>query len=798
MATTHEIGIRLGMSGVSSVMQGARQVNSAIGSIGSAAQRATGLLTGMVAGAGLVGVFSKISANTIQAEREQSQLAAALQATGNAAGYSQGRLNEMASALEGLTTFAAGDINQAQTVLLGFTNITGQQLPKALQRAADFATRTGVSIASAAETMGRALDIPSVGMASLQRQGFKFSESQIAMARELEKTGRVAEAQQLVFDALDETYGGAAVAARDTYGGAITALKNTINGLLTGTDGSLEGAKEAVNDLNDTLSSPQTKEAFETLIGAVARLSGVLVEGVAEFANFGTVIARTMADLSGNLTPLDKIEGEIQDVDRALNNSFFGRPTKYLTTSREELEAIRATLVKQREALGGAAIEAKKLTSAMVLPDMTVRAPGAINLKDGDKKTSGKSQAEKDYETGQRFLKTLEQQAFKTQERSAWEQLNFDLQNKELRLTGAQLDRAQGLATAIDMARDAEQQRAAEIDRQNQAFALQNSLLQQQSGYQLALDSYGLSDRAASDMRERVAIQARQQEAITKMVQEHAEELRRVEGDAARERLQAQFEDRLAMQQAAQQQELQLFDASLQERTARERNASLGLVAGIRTWVDEAQDAYGQMKGFATNAMSSMEDALTSFATTGKLSFSDMARSIIADLVRIQIHAAAAGILGNLSGLFGAKTTGSSIYSLAGSGSSGLGLKMNAKGDVYNSPSLSSYRNQIHDTPQFFAFARGGVFAEAGAEAIMPLTRGADGNLGVRATGAGTVVNIYNQTGAQVEQTQRRGADGTNILDVVIKQAVNAVAGQLASDSGAIGQAMRARVKMGM
>ncbi|MFZ7338167.1 hypothetical protein ACLS0R_18225, partial [Comamonas jiangduensis] len=36
------------------------------------------------------------------------------------------------------------------------------------------------------------------------------------------------------------------------------------------------------------------------------------------------------------------------------------------------------------------------------------------------------------------------------------------------------------------------------------------------------------------------------------------------------------------------------------------------------------------------------------------------------------------------------------------------------------------------------AFAKGaGVFAEAGPEAIMPLTRGPDGNLGVRAHGGG-------------------------------------------------------------
>ncbi|MGY3161107.1 phage-related minor tail protein, partial [Ewingella americana] len=42
------------------------------------------------------------------------------------------------------------------------------------------------------------------------------------------------------------------------------------------------------------------------------------------------------------------------------------------------------------------------------------------------------------------------------------------------------------------------------------------------------------------------------------------------------------------------------------------------------------------------------------------------------------------------------------------------------------------------NTPTMFAFAQGaGVFGEAGPEAIMPLTRAADGSLGVRAVGGG-------------------------------------------------------------
>lgn len=66
----------------------------------------------------------------------------------------------------------------------------------------------------------------------------------------------------------------------------------------------------------------------------------------------------------------------------------------------------------------------------------------------------------------------------------------------------------------------------------------------------------------------------------------------------------------------------------------------------------------------------------------------------------------------------------------------------NANGGVYTSPSLHSYANQVHDSPKLFAFAQGGVFAEAGPEAIMPLTRGSDGKLGVMSHGSSGLQNL--------------------------------------------------------
>lgn len=89
----------------------------------------------------------------------------------------------------------------------------------------------------------------------------------------------------------------------------------------------------------------------------------------------------------------------------------------------------------------------------------------------------------------------------------------------------------------------------------------------------------------------------------------------------------------------------------------------------------------------------------------------------------------------------------------AGSGAMGMptgwqGNVPNAKGGVYASPSLSAFSGEIVSNPTLFAFARGaGLMGEAGPEAIMPLKRGADGSLGVRAIGGGqqsaAAPNVY-------------------------------------------------------
>lgn len=132
----------------------------------------------------------------------------------------------------------------------------------------------------------------------------------------------------------------------------------------------------------------------------------------------------------------------------------------------------------------------------------------------------------------------------------------------------------------------------------------------------------------------------------------------RREGRISEDDYQAQLEalrkyqtDRVSLEQSATQ---QMLDA--------QSNWETGATRALANYADSARNVFSQTEGAVTRAFGSMEDALVTFATTGKLNFGDFARSVIADLIRIQTRAALSGIftqLGNLvMGASGEATVG--------------------------------------------------------------------------------------------------------------------------------------------
>ena len=114
-------------------------------------------------------------------------------------------------------------------------------------------------------------------------------------------------------------------------------------------------------------------------------------------------------------------------------------------------------------------------------------------------------------------------------------------------------------------------------------------------------------------------------------------------------------------------------------------------------------------------AFKGMEDALVNFVMTGKLNFSDLAKSIISDMARIFIRQQLLKPFANI-------------------------FKANADGNAFGANGIVKYRKGgIVNSPTMFAYGGSnlGIMGEAGPEAILPLKRGRGGKLGVIAQGGG-------------------------------------------------------------
>lgn len=313
------------------------------------------------------------------------------------------------------------------------------------------------------------------------------------------------------------------------------------------------------------------------------------------------------------------------------------------------------------------------------------------------------------------------------------EQIALQGQNTELAKVKYQI--SQGELSTLSQAQKAEVMR-------NAALIDQVKLREQLRNYEANLADSNASARAANE----------------------AQLLGYGQGTRFRERLQEQFNlrkefeqkntDLLRQRQAGEideafyQQGLALNKRYLEERLrdqegyyaasdAQRDDWMTGLSEGYANWVDEATDYSSMAADGMKQAMGGAVTSITDMLNGNVDSWKDWGVSVLKIIQNVLVNMAVANGVSSIGSLF---SFGASSAAAASSGTAiqnaGANFTFNAKGNVYDSPSLSAYSNGVFQTPQLFAFAKGaGVFAEAGPEAIMPLTRAADGSLGVRAVG---------------------------------------------------------------
>lgn len=273
-------------------------------------------------------------------------------------------------------------------------------------------------------------------------------------------------------------------------------------------------------------------------------------------------------------------------------------------------------------------------------------------------------------------------------------------------------------------------------------------------------DSLGLGDgqRGLQD----------QQNGITDRMNQQRLDLANQYGDGSRGMSLDEYNQKLAALNKTERDLQETTIANYDAMTDAQGDWRKGASSAFQNYLKQARDVAGQTKTLFTNAFTSMEDAVVNFAMTGKFSFADFTKAILANMVRIETQRAASGLLGSLvswgatagSAYFGGGSGNGMAAGSAGAVSSNLGASQAGYGSAYFPQALGgawsngvqmfanggAFTNSIVSTPTAFGMAGGklGVMGESGDEAVMPLTRTSGGQLGVRAVGgaSGTAISL--------------------------------------------------------
>ena len=200
---------------------------------------------------------------------------------------------------------------------------------------------------------------------------------------------------------------------------------------------------------------------------------------------------------------------------------------------------------------------------------------------------------------------------------------------------------------------------------------------------------------------------------------------------------------------------------------------------------DDWKDYKDAINSWSSSFSSTLNDALyggkITFASIGT-SFENMITKMIIETKIIKPFLKSIGLVSDLaSNTMG--MTSDQIASTAWADSSTIAMTSNAKGNAFLGGSVVPFATGgIVTRPTFFPMSNGGtgLMGEAGAEAVMPLTRTSNGKLGVQATGSNAstqpniVVNITNTTGSEIKQSSTNTTfDGKDYIVSTVLESVS-------------------------
>ncbi|MGB72676.1 phage tail tape measure protein [Salmonella enterica] len=392
-------------------------------------------------------------------------------------------------------------------------------------------------------------------------------------------------------------------------------------------------------------------------------------------------------------------------------------------------------------------------------------------IRDSSRHKGGKSEAEKTADTYDKLIKQQKEQIALAGQNTELAKLKYQVSQGELStLTETQKQTLLQNAALIDQQKIREQLAAYEAN-------LADANASARASNQAELTGYGQGSRMRERMQEMLRIREEFQQKNVDLQRQYqsgdiSEDLYRQELDLNKRYLAERLRDQQGFYAASDAQRSDWAD---------------GMREGFANWADTASDYASQSADLVNNAMTGLVGNISDALAGNKVDWEDWASSVLQSMQKIILNAmlvdslrsaSNSGFFSSIGGMFGAGAGAASGSTPSGAyNSAASGIKLNAKGGAYASESLSAYSNRIVSTPTYFAFAKGaGLMGEAGPEAIMPLTRSADGSLGVRMVGTPGATSGGGDT--IIHQHFNISGNG----DAALKQAMQEAARQGAND----------------
>ncbi|EPS1422974.1 phage tail tape measure protein [Enterobacter hormaechei] len=706
-------------AGISDAAEGLNNTSEAAEKLG----RAGGLLnTFNLAIAGSVGLLALLAGAAYSSSQQFDNVARSLILMGGAGFSSMQQLNDAAQDVADNAGASLADSVDTLVQLNDTGKYTADQMTK-IAKSIMAMGDAGLDTKAALADFSRLVSDPVKALASMNQQYGFVDEAMMKHIITLEKTkGKTAAANEAItlFADTMEDRSNKIVEATDNIGQAWNGLKAFSSDIFGQIGVTVRAWGNQIIDIFELVKA-SIKDLFLNITSLDAKFTGTIA-GWAEKIPGGGALANFLGmDVEAMKKAGDEADKEIE-ANKKRYNELWKRVTDPNAQAKYEREARGSTVAGE----GGTSRESRDAVSKLA--------------QDSAKKTK---EAKATLEAGDRTLEN-----YRAQARTLTETLETLRQTGETHAKNTEFSK--------------QQSRFAELDEAAKTRALtaqEKSLL---SSREAILNAAKVVDQKNKEVEAQQKINGLVQQAnkyVTQM-SEKTDALRDSAGLSSRQTQRMMEEAQLRqgwlngggkLDDAGYKKELAALRKYYAEEDKLRGDWKAGAVSGWNEYLDAATNTYDAVKNVASSTLTGLGNMLTELMTTGTASVKEFGKSMLKMILEITnqlivaytVQAAMGWISGGSSG---GSTPGGSYANAA------AGLTFNAKGGVYDSPGLSKYVNGVYDSPQYFTFqgaskfAKGGVFAEAGAEAIMPLTRDSAGRLGVRAQGSGGMAPVINTT----------------------------------------------------